>query len=1320
MASFDDSVRTVEPTHLPAGPVPSATVCNGYVRGETDLAEYLTAQLKKRIMILDGAMGTMVQKANLVEADFRGDRFKDHPSELGGNNDLLSLTAPAVIGNIYRQYFEAGSDIIETNTFSGTSIAQADYGLEALAFELNYQSAVLARQEAEKVMAADPSRPRFVAGACGPTNRTASISPSVEDPSARNVTFDELVKAYKEQVRGLVLGGVDILMVETIFDTLNARAALYAIDELFEDDWGGRVSRLPLIISGTITDLSGRTLSGQTTEAFYASVAHAKPFAVGLNCALGCEQMRPFIQRMSDVAPCFVSCYPNAGLPNAMGGYDDSPAKMAGDLKEFVDAGLVNFVGGCCGSTPAHIKAIAEVAANGAPRTRQPIPEDSMMMLSGLEPLVVDKSRFAFLNVGERCNIAGSRKFKRLIANGQYQEAMDIAASQVEAGAMVLDFNVDDGLIDGVKAMTKLLRIAVTEPAIAKVPFMIDSSDWDVILAGLKVCQGKSVVNSISLKEGEAEFLAKAKIVKRFGAAVVVMAFDEEGQAASAERKVEICVRSYNLLTAPPLSFPPNLIIFDPNILTIATGMAEHDSYAADFIKATREIKAQCPGAKISGGVSNLSFGYRGVNVVREAMHSVFLYHAIDAGMDMGIVNPTHLAVYDDIEPELRDLVSAVVLNNGAKVGIDDATAKLLERAEAERANKEAGGGAAAAAAKAAWRDFSVAERLKYALVHGTTEYIEADTEEARLGASSALEVIETHLMDGMSVVGDMFGSGKLFLPQVIKSARVMKKAVAWLTPFIEEEKAAVKAAAVAAVADGTASAAQAAAAAGDGDDADAESYAGTVLLATVAGDVHDIGKGIVAVVLGCNNYRVIDLGVMVPTDVIVKAAIEHKVDVVGVSGLITPSLTHMEKIAMEMKRQGLEIPLLIGGATTSRIHTAVKIARHYASPASPVVHCLDASIAVTVVSSLLDPKSKPDFVEDLFDLYQEIKEDYEASLDDVSLVSLETAVSKRPVLDFSDAALARAPPALGATAVDIPVAELVELIDWNPLFSSFQLKGQYPNRRYPKIFNDDRVGAEAKKLHDDAVALLQNIVDGSTPTPVAVRGVVGVYAAAARLDGSAVDVYANATDAASPTATFHMLRQQTEGASEYASLGDYIAPAGDDGCPRDHLGAMVVSVVGADEAATAYAADGDDYLKILMQAVADRLAEAGAEWLHKSIRTDVSVWGFAAETEDLDADGLHKVAYEGIRPAPGYPSQPDHTEKATLWSLLDVEALIGTSLSESYAMIPAASVSAIVFAHRDAKYFAVGRVGDDQVAAYAAAKGIPVEEAAQWVNPGL
>ena len=1253
-------------------------------------------------------MGTMIQNKKLKEADFRGDRFKDYPSDLGGNNDLLSLTRPDAILDIYSQYLRAGSDIIETNTFSGTSIAQADYGLEDYALELNYASAVLARQAAELVMAEDPSKPRFVAGAVGPTNRTASISPDVEDPGARNVTFDELVVAYKEQVKGLVLGGCDILFVETIFDTLNAKAALFAIEELFEDDWEGKVNRIPLFISGTITDLSGRTLSGQTSEAFWGSVRHAKPFSVGLNCALGATQMRPFLERIANVATCYVSCYPNAGLPNAMGGYDDSAEDMRRELGEFMRDGLVNLIGGCCGSTPLHIKALADEATKtGVPRARVAKPEDSMMWLSGLEELVVDKTRFAFLNVGERCNIAGSRRFKRLIQNGDYQTAMDVASQQVEDGAMVIDVNMDDGMIDGKAAMTKFLKIAVTEPAISKRPFMIDSSKFDIIVAGLKVVQGKSIVNSISLKEGEEAFLEKAKLIKRFGAAVVVMAFDEEGQAADAARKIEICVRSYNLLTADPVCFPPEDIIFDPNVLTIATGMSEHDNYAADFIAATEAIKVQCPGAKVSGGVSNLSFGFRGVNVIREAMHSVFLYHAIKAGMDMGIVNAGMLEVYDSIEPSLLRLVESVVLNDGV---VPDATNALLERAQEEREKLEAGGGAASKAKAAEWRSLPVKERLSHALIKGITQYIVEDTEEARLEAEKPLDVIEGPLMDGMSIVGDLFGAGKMFLPQVIKSARVMKAAVAHLIPFMEAAKAEAAAAAAAAAVAAGGSAADGAAAG----DVHTQSYAGTVLLATVKGDVHDIGKGIVAVVLGCNNYRVIDLGVMVPTEVILDAAAEHDVDVIGLSGLITPSLDHMVHVASEMKRRGFSVPLLIGGATTSRLHTAVKISPHYASRESPVVHVLDASRAVTVVSSLLEEVAKEEFVDDLFDLYDEMREDYAASLDDSSLLPLAEAVANRPVLDFEG--IPGVPAATGVTFEGvIPVEELIPLIDWNPFFATWQLKGKYPNRRYPKIFNDADVGEEARKLHADAVAMLDSL--DSLPATLEVRGVVGVFPASASEDGSVVTTYDEDGKAGK---AFYMLRQQGPDLEVNASLGDYVAPVGADGAVRDALGGMVVSVFGVEDCCAAYDAANDDYNKILVQSVGDRLAEAGAEWLHKAIRTDPSIWGYAGTEEGLEVADLHHVAYDGIRPAPGYPSQPDHQEKITLFELLDVEGRIGTTLTESMAMVPASSVSALVFSHKDSQYFAVGRVAQDQLEAYAAAKGVEVDVVAKWVNPTL
>lgn len=1156
------------------------------------------------------------------------------------------------------------------------------------------RAAELACEAVQQVKTETPDRVCFVAGAIGPMNRTLSVSPNVEDAAYRNITFDECVTAYKEAVSGLVDGGVDILMVETIFDTLNAKAALYAIHQYYQETGH---ARLPLFISGTIVDQSGRTLSGQTTEAFWVSVSHAKPFAVGLNCALGADQMRPFLARLAAVAGCYTFCYPNAGLPNAMGGYDDSPAAMGAELAKFGKDGIINLAGGCCGSSPAHIEAIANSLRDIAPRVRPEIKPE--LRLSGLEALTVSKDALNFLNVGERCNIAGSLAFKRCIKKGDWNRAMEIARKQVEDGAQIIDVNVDDGMIDGIPAMTRFLNIAVTEPDIARVPFMVDSSKFEIVEAGLKCCQGKCIVNSISLKVGEEEFLRQARVCAAHGAAMVVMAFDEHGQAATEEDKVRICKRSYDLLTTQA-GVEPHDIIFDPNILTIATGMEEHARYAVDFIEATRRIKQLCPGAKISGGVSNLSFGFRGVNVIREAMHSVFLYHAIAAGMDMGIVNAGMLEVYDDIEPSLRDLVSAVVLDTGGPAAVE----ALLARAEEERVKLEAAkaGGATAAPPKAAaWREEDVASRLSYALVKGIPDFIEQDAEEARQSANRPLEIIEGPLMAGMNKVGDLFGSGKMFLPQVIKSARVMKRAVAYLIPFMEKEKAAAR---------------EAAAARGEELDEEDDMYVGKVLLATVKGDVHDIGKNIVGVVLGCNNFKVIDMGVMCSCEAILEAARKYKVDIVGLSGLITPSLDEMVHVATEMRKAGMTQPLLIGGATTSRMHTAVKISPCYSTEAHPVVHVLDASRSVVVASSLLDENAekRAEYVADVHDLYDEMRTEYYASVGNRTLLSLEDARAQRLQINF-EAQPCPVPASLGLRVFDEqPLAELIPFIDWNPFFALWELRGKYPNRGYPKIFMDADVGEEAKKLYDDAQAMLGKIVAEKWLTA---RGVVGIFPAASQ--GDDVHVYLDEVDTPgrAPAATFHMLRQQCakDTAEPYRALSDYVAPV--EAGQADYLGGFAVAIFGAEERAAAFHAEHDDYSRIMLQSLADRLAEAYAEKLHADIRQEL--WGYAPE-EELDAADLHHVKYSGIRPAPGYPSQPDHTEKRTLWDLMQVEENTGIKLTESLAMWPPAAVSALVFAHPESSYFAVEKLGKDQVEDYAARKGWEVAEAEKWLRSNL
>jgi 5-methyltetrahydrofolate--homocysteine methyltransferase len=1311
--------------------------------GETDLFEYLSHELKRRIMIIDGAMGTMIQVSQAAGStllatseppsrwqralshhcsaaiEVRGGRLPRQPFQglpsphqgqqrhpcadpARGNSEDPHVSIRGAcwwarsLDTRCRSYFEAGADIVETNTFGGTTVAQADYDMQEYVTELNVAAARLAREAADVMEARDPSRPRFVAGAVGPTNRTLSISPKVDDPSFRNISFEDLVQAYQQQVLGLMEGGCDVLFVETIFDTLNAKAALFAVENAFEIVG----KRIPVFVSGTLVDQSGRTLSGQTGEAFFTSIRHSKPFAVGLNCALGAEQMLPFIRRLSSFADCWFFAYPNAGLPNAMGGYDQTPQQMATHMRGFAQEGLLNLVGGCCGSTPDHIAAIARGVADVSPRkwtTKTP-----QMTLSGLEHFVVDFSKVNFVNVGERCNIAGSRQFKKLILDGDYATAMGVARKQVEDGAQVIDVNVDDGMLDGVKAMSKFLRIASTEPDIARVPFMIDSSKFEIVEAGLQNVQGKSIVNSISLKAGEEEFIRQAKVVKRYGAAVVVMAFDEVGQAATEEDKVRICKRSYKILTEE-VGFPPEDIIFDPNILTIATGMEEHERYALDFINATRRIKEACPYAKISGGVSNLSFGFRGVDVIREAMHSVFLYHAIKAGMDMGIVNAGMLQVYDDIPADLLAVVEDCVLCRAS-----DATEKLLARAEAERekqeeAKRSGSGSAAAGVAKAAWRSKTVEERLTYALIKGLPEHVEEDAEEARLKYGRPLSVIEGPLMDGMNIVGDLFGSGKMFLPQVIKSARVMKKAVAHLIPFMEEEKR------------------ERLAAQGlDPDTEDDSMYAGKILIATVKGDVHDIGKNIVGVVLGCNNYKVIDLGVMVPWERIHEAIDKERPDVVGLSGLITPSLDEMVFVAKQMRKAGCAQPLLIGGATTSRMHTAVKIAPQFSTEEHPVIHVLDASRSVVVVSNLLDQGTKrSEYVSEVRELYEELVEEHYAGLEDRSYLSLADARAKRMRVDWAArlAAPVPAPARPGVTDVTMEAAELEQLvpfIDWNPFFQTWELRGKYPNRGYPKIFQDEAVGEEAKKLFDDAHAMLAKIFAEGWLTA---KGVAGIFPASS--SGDDVHVFADEASRSSGAAltTLCMLRQQAEKETEepYLCQSDFVAPA--DSGVKDHIGGFAVAIFGVESKCAEFEAGHDDYSKILLQAVADRLAEAFAEKLHMDIRRNI--WGYAID-EDLTPEDMLRCKYQGIRPAPGYPSQPDHTEKRTLWKLLDVEAHSGIRLTESLAMWPASAVSALVFADPASKYFAVGKIGRDQVEDYAARKGMTMAEAGRWLGPIL
>ena len=1229
------------------------------VRTRAERIAVLGELLPQRILLLDGAMGTMIQRERLDEAAYRGQRFADWASDLRGNNDLLAITRPELIGAIHAAYLHAGADILETNTFNSTTIAMADYGMESLAYELNVEGARLARNVADLFESCDPARPRYVAGVLGPTNRTASLSPDVNDPAARNVSFAQLVSAYAEASRGLLDGGADILLVETIFDTLNAKAALFAIEQVFASTH----DRVPVMISGTITDASGRTLSGQVTEAFWVSVMHARPLSIGLNCALGPKELRAYVQELSRVAGVHVSAHPNAGLPNAFGGYDESPDDMARIIGEWARTGYVNIVGGCCGSTPAHIRAIAAAVRDVAPRS---VPQIApALRLSGLEPVVIDRST-NFVNVGERTNVTGSAKFSKLILAGDFEAALEVARQQVESGAQVIDINMDEGMLDAVAAMTTYLRLIATEPSISKVPLMIDSSKWSVIEAGLQQVQGKSIVNSISLKEGEAEFIRQATLVRQYGAAVIVMAFDEQGQADTKERKVAICTRAYQLLTKQ-LGFPPEDIIFDPNIFAIGTGIEEHANYAVDFINATREIKATLPQARISGGVSNVSFAFRGNNPVREAIHSVFLYHAVNAGMDMGIVNAGALTLYSDIPPALLERVEDLVLNRRP-----DATERLLEVAG------DVKGTAAVATNSLAWRDLPVRERLSHALVHGIADFIVEDTEEARLTVERPIHVIEGPLMDGMNVVGDLFGAGKMFLPQVVKSARVMKRAVAHLIPFIEAEKLLQP--------------------------AEAQKNKGKILLATVKGDVHDIGKNIVGVVLQCNNYDVIDLGVMVPGARILEAARNEQVDIIGLSGLITPSLEEMAFLAGEMQREGFTIPLLIGGATTSRAHTAVKIETQYDGP---VVYVQDASRAVGVASALLSDDGREAFVAGVRAEYDAIRVHRASSGKATRLVSLTEARANRMRIDWA----ATAPPVPrrpGVTVFDPwPLQDLVPRIDWTPFFQTWELAGHYPD-----ILQDPVVGETARSLWKDAQDMLSLIVAEQWLTA---RAVTGLFPASAVGDDIAL-WSADSERGGTPAAMIHSIRQQMakgDGRPNMA-LADFVAP--ESSGVRDWVGAFAVTTGhGIDARVAAFEAAHDDYSAILLKALADRLAEALAERLHETVRREH--WGYAAG-ESLDNTSLINEAYQGIRPAPGYPACPDHTEKRTLFRLLDVPALTGITLTENYAMLPTASVSGWYFWRPEARYFGTGMIGEDQVADLAARKGMATAEMARWLAP--
>lgn len=1214
--------------------------------------------LQERIVIIDGAMGTMIQQYHLGEAEYRGERFKDFAHDLKGNNDLLSLTRPEVIREIHCQYLEAGADIIETNTFSSTTVGMADYKMESLVAELNFVSAQLAREAVAQVEAANPGRSCFVAGAIGPTNRTASVSPDVNNASFRAITFDQLVATYEEQVRSLVEGGVDILLVETVFDTLNCKAALFAIETYFEQTG----VRIPVMVSFTITDASGRTLSGQTVEGFWNSVSHIPLLSIGINCALGPREMRPYIEELSRIAPIYVSAYPNAGLPDPLAptGYNETPELMSPHLRDWAESGWLNIVGGCCGTTPPHIKAIAETVRGLPPRVLPELPR--WTRLSGLEPLTI-RPDTNFINVGERTNITGSPKFSKLILAGQFEEAVTIARQQVEGGAQVIDINMDEGMIDSEKTMVHFLNLIATEPDVARVPIMIDSSKWTVIEAGLKCVQGKGIVNSISLKEGEEKFIQQAKLIRRYGAAVVVMAFDEQGQADTTERRLEICTRSYNVLTQQ-VGFPPEDIIFDPNILTVATGMDEHNNYAVSFIEATRLIKERLPHCKVSGGVSNISFSFRGNNVVREAMHSAFLFHAIKAGMDMGIVNAGMLEVYEEIPKDLLELVEDVLLNRRP-----DATERLIKFADSVKKKDKA------EVVEDEWRKGTVEERLSHALVKGIVDHIDADTEEARQKYVRPLLVIEGPLMAGMNVVGDLFGAGKMFLPQVVKSARVMKKAVAYLLPYMEEEKRL----------------------------SGNHQPQGRVVMATVKGDVHDIGKNIVGVVLGCNNYEVIDLGVMVPCEKILAKAKEVNADMIGLSGLITPSLDEMAHVAKEMQRTGLNIPLLIGGATTSKAHTAVKIAPSYEKE---VVHVLDASRAVGVVGSLINPVMKVEFSQKNRDEQARLRHAHAATREKKTLLSIEAARARKTAIEWKAEDIAK-PAFTGARVLkNFPLEKIVPFIDWSPFFHAWEIRG-----RYPAIFGDAVVGVKAKELFDDAQRLLKNIVSQRLLTANAVYGFFPASSV-----GDDIELYTDDSRTKVLT-TFHTLRQQAEKQpNEFNhALSDFIAPK--ESGLKDYLGVFAVTAgQGTDELCQKFERDHDDYSSIMTKALADRLAEAFAECLHKEARED---FGYG-KAEEFSNDELIRERYRGIRPAPGYPACPDHTEKQILWELLQPEKNAGIKLTESCAMWPASSVSGWYFAHPKSKYFAVGKIGRDQVLDYHLRKGMNVEEVERWLSPYL
>ncbi|MEZ9681411.1 methionine synthase [Vibrio splendidus] len=1222
----------------------------------SNVRQKIGALLKQRILLIDGGMGTMIQDYKLEEQDYRGERFADWHSDLKGNNDLLVLTQPKLIKDIHMEYLEAGADILETNTFNSTTIAMADYDMESLSEEINFTAAKLAREAADEWTAKTPDKPRFVAGVLGPTNRTCSISPDVNDPGYRNVSFDELVEAYSESTRALIKGGSDLILIETIFDTLNAKACSFAVESVFEEVG----ITLPVMISGTITDASGRTLSGQTTEAFYNALRHVKPISFGLNCALGPDELREYVGEMSRISECNVSAHPNAGLPNAFGEYDLSPEDMAEHVKEWAESGFLNLIGGCCGTTPEHIRHMAEAVEGVTPRQLPDLPVSCR--LSGLEPLTIAKESL-FVNVGERTNVTGSARFKRLIKEELYDEALSVAREQVESGAQIIDINMDEGMLDAEACMVKFLNLCASEPEISKVPVMVDSSKWEVIEAGLKCIQGKGIVNSISLKEGKEKFVEQAKLVRRYGAAVIVMAFDELGQADTRERKVEICTNAYNILV-DEVGFPPEDIIFDPNIFAVATGIDEHNNYAVDFIEAVGDIKRDLPHAMISGGVSNVSFSFRGNNYVREAIHAVFLYHCFKNGMDMGIVNAGQLEIYDNVPEDLREAVEDVVLNRR-----DDSTERLLdiateylERAVGKVEDKSA----------LEWRTWPVEKRLEHSLVKGITDFIVEDTEEARVNASRPIEVIEGPLMDGMNVVGDLFGEGKMFLPQVVKSARVMKQAVAHLEPFINATK-------------------------------DVGATNGKILLATVKGDVHDIGKNIVGVVLQCNNYEIIDLGVMVSCEKILKVAKEENVDIIGLSGLITPSLDEMVHVAKEMERQGFKLPLLIGGATTSKAHTAVKIEQNYSEP---VVYVNNASRAVGVCTSLLSNELKPAFVEKLDIDYDRVRDQHNRKKPRTKPVSLERARANKVAIDWN----AYTPPAPAKPGVhifkDFDVATLRQYIDWTPFFMTWSLVG-----KYPAIFDHEEVGEEAKRLFKDANDLLDRV---QREKLLEARGMCAMFPA--NSVGDDIEVYTDESRT-EVLKVLHNLRQQTEKPKGFNyCLSDYIAPK--DSGKADWIGGFAVTGgIGERELADDYKAKGDDYNAIMIQAVADRLAEAFAEYLHKEVRKDI--WGYSPD-ENLSNDDLIREKYQGIRPAPGYPACPEHTEKGTLWELMDVEKAIDMSLTTSYAMWPGASVSGMYFSHPDARYFAIAQIQQDQVDSYADRKGWDMLEAEKWLGPNI